>query len=258
MKKILCVLMVIVTLLCGCMNSPNKSIVISKADGGFDEKMRISSDIQHCQSENQEQIYTGNFHSTDNSVEFVLDIDTTVKNCDMPVVEVVPHYLSEADAQRVAKALFGNKKCYEKKPILAEQFSKREIQNKLLRWTEYANNDSIRELFGQESEFVLELIKDSIAYYTTELDAAPGDEINEECQWTFKDEAYYTFSLEDIASGEEMLGNNAIMATYEVGDVSYSYKVVTRTTLIISKKPGNTGISRDIRTEFTTDLLLSD
>lgn len=34
--------------------------------------------------------------------------------------------------------------------------------------------------------------------------------------------------------------------------------VVTQTTLIISKKPGNTGISRDIRTEFTTDLLLSD
>lgn len=34
--------------------------------------------------------------------------------------------------------------------------------------------------------------------------------------------------------------------------------IVKRTTLIISKKPGNTGISRDIRTEFTTDLLLSD
>lgn len=34
--------------------------------------------------------------------------------------------------------------------------------------------------------------------------------------------------------------------------------VFTGTTLIISKKPGNTGISRDIRTEFTTDLLLSD
>ena len=35
-------------------------------------------------------------------------------------------------------------------------------------------------------------------------------------------------------------------------------KVLSITTLIISKKPGNTGISRDIRTEFTTDLLLSD
>ena len=46
--------------------------------------------------------------------------------------------------------------------------------------------------------------------------------------------------------------------------VSYLLKIsgnifnVYRTTLIISKKPGNTGISRDIRTEFTTDLLLSD
>ena len=29
-------------------------------------------------------------------------------------------------------------------------------------------------------------------------------------------------------------------------------------TLIISKKPGNTGISRDMRTEFTTHLLHSD
>ena len=35
-------------------------------------------------------------------------------------------------------------------------------------------------------------------------------------------------------------------------------KICIQTTLIISKKPGNTGISRDIRTEFTTDLLLSD
>lgn len=34
--------------------------------------------------------------------------------------------------------------------------------------------------------------------------------------------------------------------------------IILITTLIISKKPGNTGISRDIRTEFTTDLLLSD
>lgn len=34
--------------------------------------------------------------------------------------------------------------------------------------------------------------------------------------------------------------------------------ILILTTLIISKKPGNTGISRDIRTEFTTDLLLSD
>ena len=46
-------------------------------------------------------------------------------------------------------------------------------------------------------------------------------------------------------------------------DLSKLYKIDNAedfiiTTLIISKKPGNTGISRDIRTEFTTDLLHSD
>lgn len=43
-----------------------------------------------------------------------------------------------------------------------------------------------------------------------------------------------------------------------VRDFELLVLIVIITTLIISKKPGNTGISRDIRTEFTTDLLLSD
>lgn len=43
-----------------------------------------------------------------------------------------------------------------------------------------------------------------------------------------------------------------------IGSCIYATVSLTITTLIISKKPGNTGISRDIRTEFTTDLLLSD
>ena len=41
-------------------------------------------------------------------------------------------------------------------------------------------------------------------------------------------------------------------------DGSLWYDIFSKTTLIISQKPGNTGFSRDIRTEFTTDLLLSD
>ena len=60
-------------------------------------------------------------------------------------------------------------------------------------------------------------------------------------------------------------GNREIGQVYFVGstppetDSIWAYlRSVGITTLIISKKPGNTGISRDIRTEFTTDLLLSD
>lgn len=38
----------------------------------------------------------------------------------------------------------------------------------------------------------------------------------------------------------------------------YGAHIFIEKTLIISKKPGNTGISRDMRTEFTTHLLHSD
>lgn len=56
---------------------------------------------------------------------------------------------------------------------------------------------------------------------------------------------------------------NLVLPMQEIKEISWKWIVfpiatVNMTTLIISKKPGNTGISRDIRTEFTTDLLLSD
>lgn len=56
--------------------------------------------------------------------------------------------------------------------------------------------------------------------------------------------------FESDVSLKENKDKNVILIT--------NHNIVIETTLIISKKPGNTGISRDIRTEFTTDLLLSD
>ena len=59
----------------------------------------------------------------------------------------------------------------------------------------------------------------------------------------------------------DLIGDTFYKETSVSGRISFVRKyaeVVILTTLIISKKPGNTGISRDIRTEFTTDLLLSD
>ena len=73
------------------------------------------------------------------------------------------------------------------------------------------------------------------------------------------EKAWYT-ELDNSEFMEEMNMKNykilskAILAICLFGIIL----TINITTLIISKKPGNTGISRDIRTEFTTDLLLSD
>lgn len=58
---------------------------------------------------------------------------------------------------------------------------------------------------------------------------------------------------------EEMINDRKIiLKLVEIKEQFVLMEIFYITTLIISKKPGNTGISRDIRTEFTTDLLLSD
>lgn len=67
-----------------------------------------------------------------------------------------------------------------------------------------------------------------------------------------------TYSPEgSLATGWSVFESNGAI-TYQLAEGLSVGKTITITTLIISKKPGNTGISRDIRTEFTTDLLLSD
>ena len=76
-----------------------------------------------------------------------------------------------------------------------------------------------------------------------------------------------TVSIADIRHAIEIMLIEIYPDISALGEGCYSlndildqliFELIKRTTLIISKKPGNTGISRDIRTEFTTDLLLSD
>lgn len=51
---------------------------------------------------------TDDFFSSDGSVHFMLNLDTNAQMSTMPVVEVVPHYLTAEEAKRVASVLFGD------------------------------------------------------------------------------------------------------------------------------------------------------
>ena len=81
-------------------------------------------------------------------------------------------------------------------------------------------------------------------FYTMEL-----DQLSEE-----KNDQVYIMPFQQ--SDIELHDHNFLELAYVTG--GNAIQNFSLTTLIISKKPGNTGISRDIRTEFTTDLLLSD
>ena len=227
-KGYILVLAAIIFLLCGCKKIPDSIIDLNKAYGNFEEKKNISSDYRHSENDSLKISQHDVFYSTDHKVRFQMNLDETICVHDMPVVEVKPHYLTEEDAKRIAKVLFGNAPCTEKKPILAEEFSKQEIQKKIARWIQYVDSDALYKLLGEKDTFAQELLKEYIEKFTIKYETAPENEINIPCQWRFKDEAYYTYSPTEIAEKNCLLGNNAIMAVYDIGNISYSYKVVTR------------------------------
>lgn len=226
-RKLLCIICLFAFLLCGCKASPHTATIVNKKDGNFEEKKKISATSSYAPNACESIIYSENFSSTDKSVDFKIDINKKLNRYDMPVAEVVPHYLTESDAKRVATVLFGDVIGYEKQPFLAQRFSKDEIKAKLTRWSQFASSNALTSLYGQSNDAALATIKEFIEYYTCEYEIAPNYNINMPCQWEFKDEAYYTYAPEDVEK-MGLLDNKAIMATYNKGDVAYSYAVVTR------------------------------
>lgn len=79
-------------------------------------------------------------------------------------------------------------------------------------------------------------------------------------EFSYNEKKYVMGSCVLPANAEECKENISFIFQDRVFESFEEFQtaIIISTTLIISKKPGNTGISRDIRTEFTTDLLLSD
>ena len=120
----------LIYILCACESNPKDDIITSKNDGSFNAGI-VESAANDLLQNNYSINYTNSFSSTDKSVDFEIDVNKEILTSDMPVIEVVPHYLSSADANRVAVALFGETDFYEAEPMLSSNFTKAEIQEKI-------------------------------------------------------------------------------------------------------------------------------
>lgn len=172
--------------------------------------------------------YSDTVTNGNGSINYTFNIDQSLSYAALPVVEVVPHYLTTEEAQRVARVLFGDAEFYEADPLLAPQYTKGEIEACIQRWSEYSTMEGVATLMGQEDSFTLEKIQQKIAELTALYDTAPEDSTRIPCRWEFQKETVYTYSPEEAASVDTSLDNNAIMATCQVNDVTYQFHAVTR------------------------------
>lgn len=228
-KLVSAVIPIILTIqLCACQNNPKEEVVISKGNGAFDTNVVKSAAEEHSPDAVQTVKITDDFYSSDGSVHFLLNLNSSVRASNIPVVEVTPHYLTEEDAKRVAKVLFNDAVGYEAQPLLSPTYSKSEIQKCISRWSPYTSSEGIKSLFGEEDEFTVDVVKRKIEDLTTQYETASDNDLRQACNWKFKKEAYYNYAEEDAPAAESYLDNEMIMATYEVNGVVYKYTVVTR------------------------------
>ena len=116
LKKRIAMSMIIAAaiLLSACQASPEERVVISKNDGAFDANIVQSAQESHGLDATEALSFSDTFLSTDGSVMFQIAVQNTVNSPSMPVVEVVPHFLTEEDARNAAIVEIGRASCRER------------------------------------------------------------------------------------------------------------------------------------------------
>lgn len=231
-KRFLLTLSIFISLLlCACQQNPGRDQVISKIDGSFDAHVAATAAASSTEEGGTASIiYEDSFQSTDKSVNFYFNIQEDIPAGNIPIVEVAPHYLTSEDAKHIAEILFEGSTFYELQPRFGVTYSQSEIQNKLQRWSSYANEDAIRELYGEYSENIMTAIKKFIEEYTNKLETAPLESPHTPCKWTFQKSLCYIYTAEELKNMASDLANDSdeIAASLHYNGIEYQYSVMTR------------------------------
>lgn len=219
----------IFTQLCACQANPSSPAVISKNDSSFDTNLSNSAKEGTDEAENLQ--YSDEFFSTDGSIEFTMNIEQTLNDSVMPVVEVSPHKLLPEDVKNIANILFEDAFFYEREPSKNPNYSKTQIQNTITRWSKYVNDTAMAELLMDSSnELVADhvnILKNYISQYTEKLDTAPIDNPHVLCDWTYKKDSHYNNLEAEISGGSSSDELDVIYCTVDAGDIEYIFTAST-------------------------------
>ena len=236
------------SLLAGCAESPKKDVVTSKNDGVFQQNITV----QATAPLDERLTYQDTFTSTDGTVTYTLDLDQELSSQPLPVVEVVPHYLTGEDVERVARAIFGDAEFYEKMPQTDPKFSKQQLQAYISWMSGLATQDALARLYQREgngqtdfSEEV-DLIKWYIQYFTTQLETAPEENPQKPCDWTFRGDKAYQ---------RDAHGNDVISTTVKLGDIEYNIYALCRDKKDYKLSEVSVGLSSGLGLFAETDYL---
>lgn len=230
MKKNAVIFMLIITViqLCACQANPDQAVVISKNEEIFESNVHRSADDDKASPAHISD--TEVFYSTDGSIAFSMNVDHTLTDTNMPVVEVVPYNLTGDDVQRIAQVLFGDATFYERDKSSNPTTSKKQIQSNISRWSQYANPESMISLYTDsriDPSYDIDLLEKYIAQLNEQYETAPEENPDPICDWQLKKERYYNNLEMEIGGRDESDDSDVIYAYTEYNGVEYVLAATT-------------------------------
>lgn len=213
----------------GCQEGPTEKTVPNKGEIIFDAKGTATDVEIHPPGETTNVNFNSSFESTDGSVNYTLAINKSISTSSMPIIQVLPKYLTADDAKMVAYTLFPNTEFYEAEPQVSENFSKEEIREKLNRWSSYTNAYAIEDLLGDsESARTLEIVKNYIEEYTEMYEGAPEENPHFPCEWKMRKSSQYLFLKDELVGMDLSNDNDEVSAQCRVNGIPYRFSATTR------------------------------
>lgn len=213
----------------GCQDNPENVSVVNKDSAEMDVSSVAVSPEMHAPDATEEISVASDFLSTDGSVSFQVNINKIIPIYNMPVVQVESHALTAEDAKRVAYALFPDAVFYEAEPARDYNYSKDEIQAKIQRWSYYANETALRDLYGEQKfGSAVDVIKDYIEQYTEMYETAPQDNPHTPCQWEMRKTSNYLIPAGELIGVDISNDNDEISTQFTYNGIPYYYTAATR------------------------------
>lgn len=123
------------------------------------------------------------------NVEYTFNLDQEVTSRELSVVEVTPIFANGEHARKMVEFMMPEAEFYGYIPY-ADQLSKVELQKNIDFYSQFARPDPLKELYGRENPWAVDMVNESLERWTMELKTAPDREACP-CDWVLQPERFY-------------------------------------------------------------------
>lgn len=185
-----------------------------------------------------EEMFQENFVSNDGTVNISMDanIPSDFGNVGCSILEAVPHYITEEEAEHIAYTIFGADAEFTRVAPLFEKYNvtEEQLQSAIDRSSLYTTAQDWEPLVGSggaHGSTCEELAEQTVKLIESWEDQLANFRCNypeEACDFTYQNDAYYHDAPGNASDEAVAESGNSIAAWVEMGGYSYKYQVTTR------------------------------